>query len=113
MKVESLREVKNNFSQVIEALSSTGPVVVTKNGKSAALLIPINEDTDLETLILSNSQRFWNLFDRAAGAKRTPLEALPDPSDDAAWRRLTRGKRRLKDSKSRPSQMPILRRGGS
>jgi prevent-host-death family protein len=91
MKVESLREVKNNFSEVIEGLSRTGPVVVTKNGRSAALLIPINEDTDLETLILSNSQRFWNLFDRAARTKRTPLEALPDPNDDAAWKRLTRG----------------------
>jgi len=49
MKIESLRKVKNNFSEGIEALPQTGPVVVTKNGKSAALLIPIEEDTDLET----------------------------------------------------------------
>ena len=32
MKIESLREVKNNLSKVIEALPKTGPVVVTKNG---------------------------------------------------------------------------------
>jgi prevent-host-death family protein len=94
MKIESLREVKNNFSEVIEALPKTGPVVVTKNGKSAALLIPIDEETDLETLILSNSPRFWNLFDRAASSKRTPMEALPDPDDDAAWKRLSLGKRK-------------------
>jgi len=90
MKIESLREA----SQVIEALLATGPVVVTKNGRSAALLIPIDEDTDLETLILSNSSRFWQLFDRAAAGKRTPLEALPDPDDDKAWKRLGGGRRK-------------------
>jgi prevent-host-death family protein len=88
MKIESLREVKNNLSKVIEALPKTGPVVVTKNGRSAALLLPIDEDTDLETLILSNSQRFWKLFDRAAAGKRTPLEELPGDDDDKAWQRL-------------------------
>ena len=95
MKIESLREVKNNFSEVIEALPKTGPVVVTRNGKSAALLIPIDEDTDLETLLLSNSKRFWELFDHAAFGKRTPMEELPDAEDDAAWKRL-RGRQRPK-----------------
>jgi prevent-host-death family protein len=94
MKIESLREVKNNFSQVIEALSKTGPVVVTKNGRSAALLLPIDEDTDLEALIISNSQRFWKLFDRAAAGKRTPLEELPSFDDDKAWKQLAGRKRK-------------------
>jgi hypothetical protein len=58
-------------------------VVVTKNGRSAALPIPIDEDTGLETLILSNSS-FWQLFDRAAAGKRTPLEAVPDPGTPTA-----------------------------
>jgi prevent-host-death family protein len=94
MKIESLREVKNNFSEVIEALAKTGPVVVTKNGRSAALLLPIDDDTDLETLILSNSPRFWTLFDRAASGKGTSLEALPDPNDDKAWKQLASRKRK-------------------
>ncbi|MGA2593401.1 MAG: type II toxin-antitoxin system prevent-host-death family antitoxin [Bryobacteraceae bacterium] len=93
MKIESLRVVKNNFSEVIESLSKTGPVVVTKNGRSAALLLPIDEDTDLETLILSNSQRFWKLFDSAASGRRTPLEELPDVEGDKAWRRIASRKR--------------------
>jgi prevent-host-death family protein len=94
MKIESLRAVKNNFSEVIEALPKTGPVVVTRNGRSAALLLPIDEDTDLETLILSNTRRFWKLFDRAVAGKRTPLEALPDVDDDEAWKRLAGRKRK-------------------
>ena len=94
MRIESLREVKNNFSEVIEGLPETGPVLVTKNGKSAALLIPVDENTDLETLILSNSSRFWRLFDRAAAGERTAFESLPDAGDDAAWKRLGRARRR-------------------
>ncbi len=94
MKIESLREVRNNFSEVIESLPKTGPVVVTKNGRSAALLIPIDENTDLETLILSHSRRFWNLFDRAASGKRTALAELPDIGDDKAWKRLAARKRK-------------------
>ena len=92
MKIESLREVRNNFSEVIAALPRTGPIVVTRNGKGAALLIPIDEDTDLETLILSNSTRFWDLFDRAASGKRTSLESLPNPDDDAAWKQLVKAR---------------------
>ncbi len=99
MKIESLRDVKNNFSEVIQGLSKTGPVLVTRNGKSAALLIPIDETTDLETLILSNSRRFWELFDRAGSGKRTPLEALPGPDDDAGWKRLALSKRKTTRSR--------------
>jgi prevent-host-death family protein len=77
MKIESLREVKNNFSSVIEQLNETGPVVITKHGKSRAILLPVDESTDIESLVLSASPRFWRLFDRAAKSKAwTSLEEL-------------------------------------
>jgi len=77
MKTESLREVKNNLSKVIEELPETGPVLITKNGTGRALLIPVDEETDLETLILSNSRKFWELFDRSARSKTwTSIEEL-------------------------------------
>jgi prevent-host-death family protein len=98
MKIDSLREVKNNFSEVIEALPKTGPVVVTRNGKSAALLIPIDESTDLETLVLSTSPRFWQLFDKAARGKRTLFESLPDADDTQGWRKLAAGKRKNREA---------------
>lgn len=94
MKVESLREVKNNFSEVIERLGATGPVLVTKNGKGRALLLPVDENTDLETLILSNSPKFWRLFDRAASGKRTAFEDLPQADDEEAWNRIAKETRR-------------------
>jgi prevent-host-death family protein len=77
MKIESLREVKNNFSSVIDKLTETGPVVITKNGKGRAILLPVDESTDLESLLLSANPRFWKLFDRAAKSKAwTALENL-------------------------------------
>ena len=60
----------------------------------ATLRVPLcpsmNENTDLETLVLSNSTRFWELFDKASAGKRTPMEELPDPDDDKAWKKLAR-----------------------
>jgi prevent-host-death family protein len=82
VKTESLREVKNNLSRVIEGLRRTGPVLITKNGRTRAVLIPVGPRTDLESLLLSQSERFWELIDRSvAGAKRrgaTSLADLPD-----------------------------------
>jgi prevent-host-death family protein len=82
VKTESLREVKNNLSRVIEALRKTGPVLITKNGKTRAVLLAVGPDTDLESLLLSQNSRFWKLIDRSvAGGKLrglTRFEDLPD-----------------------------------
>ena len=82
MKTESLREVKNNLSRVIEELRRTGPVLITKNGRTRAVLLPVGPETDLESLLLSQNERLWELIDRSVtGTKRrgsTRLEDLPD-----------------------------------
>jgi prevent-host-death family protein len=78
MRTGSLREIKNNLSSVLEELPRTGPILITKRGKTCAVLLAADEHTDLESLILSNSPRFWDLIDRAARSKRwTALEELP------------------------------------
>ena len=75
MKTESLREVKNNLSRVIDGLPRTGPIIITRSGKASAVLLPVDQDTDLETLLLSSSSRFWQLFDRATRSSNwTPLD---------------------------------------
>jgi prevent-host-death family protein len=82
VKTESLREVKNNLRRVIEGLQRTGPVLITKNGRTRAVLLPVGPKTDLESLLLSQNERLWELIDRSvAGAKRrgsTRLEDLPE-----------------------------------
>jgi prevent-host-death family protein len=82
MKIETIREVKAKLNQVVAELSETGSVVITKNGKPCAVLLPVTEETDLEALLLSQNKRFWELFDKSvkSGEQRgwTRLDDLPD-----------------------------------
>lgn len=65
MKIESIREVKANLNKIVAALPKEGSVVITKNGRACAVLMPVTEDTDLEIVALSQSKRFWRTYDRA------------------------------------------------
>jgi prevent-host-death family protein len=82
MKIETIREVKAKLNQVVAELPETGSVVITKNGKPCAVLLPVTEETDLEALLLSQNKRFWELFDKSvkSGEQRgwTLLDDLPD-----------------------------------
>lgn len=81
MKTESLREVKNNLSRVIEELPKTGAVLITKLGRARAVLLPVDKDTDLELLLLSQNPRLWELIDKSIARSRkrglTRFEDLP------------------------------------
>ncbi len=65
MKIENIREVRMKLSRLIRELPKTGSVVITKNGKPCAALMPVTKDTDLEVLALSQNKRFWRMFDAA------------------------------------------------
>ncbi len=82
MKIESLREVKAKFSKILKELPSDRSVVITKNGRPCAVLIPVTEETDLESLLLAQRKDFWQMVDRAhkEGEKKgfTKLEDLQE-----------------------------------
>jgi len=82
MKIESLREVKANLSKIVKELPSERSVVITKNGRPWAVLFPVTEDTDIESMVLAQNKEFWRLMDRAhkEGVKKgfTKFEDLPD-----------------------------------
>ena len=81
MKIESIREVKAKFSKILRDLPNHRSVVITKNGRPCAVLLPVMEQTDLESLLLAQRKDFWDLFDRAhkEGEKKgfTRLKDLP------------------------------------
>jgi len=55
--------------------------LITKNGRTRAVLIPVGPETDLESLLLSQNERLWELDRSVAGAKKrgaTRLEDLPE-----------------------------------
>jgi len=70
VKFENIREVKARFSRYLKDLSKTGSVVISKNGRPCAALVPVAEDTDLEALALSLNKRSWNLIDNAIARGR-------------------------------------------
>ena len=78
MKIEAIREVKARLSELVSNLPTEGSIIITKNGRPCAVLMPITEDTDLEVLALSQNKRFWSLYDRALrrakGERWVPLE---------------------------------------
>ena len=81
MKFENLRDAKAKFSELIRELPDNRSVVITKSGKPCAVLLPITDQTDLESLLLAQRHDFWDLLDRAheEGKKKgfTRLEDLP------------------------------------
>jgi prevent-host-death family protein len=79
MKIENIREVKTQFSRYVRELPKSGSVVITRNGRPCAALVPITEDTDLEVLALSRSKRFWKLIDDAIA--RGKKEGFVDLTD--------------------------------
>lgn len=43
MKTMQIREAKAGFSAVVEAAENGEPTIITKHGKPAAMVVPINE----------------------------------------------------------------------
>jgi len=65
MRIAPLADVKARLSAYLEECEREGPIVITRNGRPAAVLLtPLNED-DLEGLLLARSPRFQVLLERS------------------------------------------------
>jgi len=65
VKIENIKEVKARFNRIVSELPTEGSVIITKNGRPCALLMPMTKDTDVEVVALSQNKRFWKLYDSA------------------------------------------------
>jgi prevent-host-death family protein len=65
MKIVPVAEVKAHLSSYLEETSS-GPVIITKNGRAVAALVAVPDDEELERLIMAYSPRLRQLLDEAA-----------------------------------------------
>src|SRR6185369_10715480 len=65
MKVAPLADVKARLSAYLDECGAEGPVVITRNGKAAAVLLVPQDDDDLERLLLGRSPRFQAMLDRS------------------------------------------------
>jgi prevent-host-death family protein len=98
MKIENIREVKTRFSRYVKELPKSGSVLITRNGRPCAALVPVTEDTDLEALALSQNKRFWKLIDDAIA--RGKKEGFVDLADLRAPRLASDFPKRLRDRRA-------------
>ncbi len=64
MKIAPLAEVKDRFSAYIDE-SRDSPVIVTRNGRPVAMIIAIDEEEDLDSLLLVHNPRFLQILEEA------------------------------------------------
>ena len=53
MKIAALADVKAHLSAYVDECENEGPVIITRNGKAAAILLAPKDDDDLERLMLA------------------------------------------------------------
>ena len=99
MRIASLAEVKAKLSAFLDEAGHSGPVVITRNGRAAAVLLAPADDDDLERLLLSRSPRFRALLSKSrssikAGQGIGHAEFWRKASERAAQRAAKRGGRR-------------------
>jgi prevent-host-death family protein len=64
MKIASVADVKARFSEFMRE-TRFGPVIITKNGRPSAVLLPIESEAELERLILAYSPRFREILEQS------------------------------------------------
>src|SRR5438067_10571109 len=81
MRIAPLANVKARLSAYLDECGADGPVVITRNGKAAAVLLVPYDDDDLERLLLGRSPRFQALLDRS----RRSIKEGKGLSEKAFW----------------------------
>jgi prevent-host-death family protein len=81
MRIASVADVKARFSAYPKE-SEEGPVIVTRNGKSVAVLVAVTEEDELEGLVLAHSPKFQKILAKS----RRQIEEEGGIPHDVFWR---------------------------
>ena len=83
MKIASIADIKAKLSAYLKA-SAEELVVITRNGKAIAAIVPVGDDAELERLVLAYSKQFQAVLSHA----RTELGAGKGVDHDTFWNTL-------------------------
>lgn len=83
MKIASIAEVKAHLSAYVKA-SEAELVVITRNGKPVAVLLPMGDDEELERLALAYSKRLQSILTEA----RHQITTTGGISHEDFWREM-------------------------
>ena len=83
MKIASVVDVKARFSAYMKETES-GPVVITRNGRPAAILVNVVEEDEIEGLLLAYSPKFRAILHAA----REEIKQTGGIPHDEFWRQM-------------------------
>jgi prevent-host-death family protein len=86
MKIGSVADIKAHFSAYLRA-AERGPVVVTRSGKPAGVLLAVDDGEELERLLLAYSPRLRTILDAA----RQRIRAGASVRHEDLWQELESG----------------------
>ncbi len=92
MKIISVADAKAKLSQYLDEAANFGPVVITRNGKTAGVLIAPSNDDDLERLLLAYSPKFQAMLVQGRAQAKAGKTVSFDNFWQAADRRSSKGK---------------------
>lgn len=64
MRIVSVADIKARFSAYLKE-SEAGPIVITRNGRPAAMLLAVTDEEEIERVILAYSPKFQGLLQAA------------------------------------------------
>jgi prevent-host-death family protein len=106
MKIAALADVKAHLSAYVDECENEGPVIITRNGKAAAVLLAPKDNDDLDRLMLAHSRRFQSLLRKS----RRSIEAGKGVSHDEFWKAVARRHRAKRSSQVRKPNLNWVRK---
>jgi prevent-host-death family protein len=97
MKIAALADVKAHLSAYVDECANEGPVIITRNGKAAAVLLAPKDDDDLERLMLAHSRRLQSLLSKS----QKSIKGGKGVSHDEFWKTVARRHRVNRPSRAR------------
>ena len=64
MKTATVAEIKSHFGAILKA-TEKGPVVVTRNGKPAAVLVGVRDEGEVERLLMAHSPKLQAILEKS------------------------------------------------
>ena len=95
-----LTEVKAKLSAYLDECRAEGPIVITRNGKTAGVLLVPQDDDDLERLLLGRSPRFQAMLDRS----RRSIDEDQGISEADFWKAARKRAQERKPAARRPNK---------
>jgi prevent-host-death family protein len=89
MKIVPIADAKARLSAYVDECATEGPLIITRNGKPAAVLLVPTDEEDLDRLMLSRSPRFQAMLDES----RQSIAAGKGLSSNEFWKAARRRKR--------------------